>query len=125
MPVEAKVVAGERFRQQNDLPGVLCEVLNHTLDIVDGDQFLCAQAADDCDRFLYSPAQLGSQCGAGLTTARVELKMPNACVFRASQSADDPLANVAGEVQSQVPGSVLIFTGARRSGATHPDLIVS
>jgi hypothetical protein len=130
MPVKPKILARQRFRQQNDLSGVLREVFHYmqhgmdpahlvALNVPERDQLVRRQSGDDADRFLYSLAQSRGEGRPGWSTAGVELEMADAFVVLTSESADDPLPDIAGKMQGEIADRVLILAAAQ------PDLIVS
>ena len=82
------------------------------------DQLLPGQSADDADRFLHCLPEFRGQQRSGLSSPSIELKMSDSLVFLSTEAADDPLADVAGQMQSEIPRGVLIFA------ATEPNLVV-
>ena len=121
----AQVFAGEQFGGENDLAGMLREMFH---DVVDGfhqgsvvnllDRFSFGEAlhwqrADHAGRFTHCRVQFGCELGRLQTSARGELGVAIANVRLVADAANDPLANVAAQMQHDVSDRVLIVAVAR------------
>ena len=130
MAVEPKVFTGDRLRHQNDLPGVLPEMLHHmqqrmysthtgSLNITFSNQLRACQAFDNSGGLFHGRSQVCRQGGTGLAAPRLKLQMTLAADFPATESPDDPLPHIAGQMQRQITRSIL------NAAPAQPYLIIS
>lgn len=129
MGVISEIAAGNLLNHENDLPGMLGEVFDHVVDglehgdvvFLDLDGFGEAggiEAIDDGDGFGDDGGELRGEFGCGRTGASGEFGIASAKVGLAADAGEDPLSNVAAEMEDEVAGRVFVLAAAG------PDLVV-
>ena len=129
MRIKTEIFTRQHLRGKNDLAGVLREVFHHVvhggnarhlifLNRVFARESRGIERGDDSGRFFDGASKMREKVLSGMAGARSELLVTFSQIRRAAETRDDPLPNVAGEVQREIANRIFVFAAAG------PDLVL-